>query len=109
MTNVKIYRDKNKNIVKAEFDGHAMHSDENDIVCSAISAVSYMVLNTLESVLKIDIGYETGDGYLFFVMPCDIKNDIREKANVVLEGMYLFLIDLKKQYRDNVSISELEV
>ena len=42
MTNIKIYRDKNKNIVKAEFDGHAHFSDENDIVCSALSAVSYL-------------------------------------------------------------------
>ena len=109
MTNVEIYRDKNKNIVKAIFDGHAEHSNENDIVCSAISAVSYMTLNTLESVLKINVGYQTGDGYLFFVLPDDLTDDMKDKANIVLEGMYLFLNDLKEQYRDNVSISELEV
>ena len=109
MTNVKIYLDKNKNIVKAVFDGHAMHSNGNDIVCSAISAVSYMTLNTLENVLGIDIGYETDEGYLFFVMPDDLSFELRDKSNIVLEGMYLFLNDLKEQYRDNITISELEV
>ena len=48
MTNIKIYRDKNKNIVKAEFDGHALFSNENDIVCSALSAVSYLTANGIE-------------------------------------------------------------
>lgn len=109
MTNIKIYRDKNKNIVKAEFDGHALFSNENDIVCSALSAVSYLTANGIENVAKVNIGYETGDGYLYFVLPCDIDENKREKANVLLESMYLFLTDLQKQYSDCISISDLEV
>ncbi|MCI5969866.1 MAG: ribosomal-processing cysteine protease Prp [Clostridia bacterium] len=109
MTNIKIYRDKNKNIVKAEFDGHAHFSDENDIVCSALSAVSYMTANGIENVAGIKVGYETDNGYLYFVLPCDIEEKKREKANVLLESMYLFLTDLQKQYSDCISISDLEV
>ena len=47
--------------------------------------------------------------YLFFVMPDDLSFELRDKSNIVLEGMYLFLNDLKEQYRDNITISELEV
>ncbi len=109
MTNIKIYRDKNKNIVKAEFCGHALFSDENDIVCSALSAVSYMTANGIENVCGVKIGYETGDGYLYLVLPCDIDGEKQKSVNVLFESMYLFLNDLQKQYSDCISISDLEV
>lgn len=109
MINVKIYRNKNKDIVKAVFEGHSLFSDENDIVCAAVSAVTHLVLNGIENVVGVSFGYETEDGYLYFVLPEDVSLADREKLNVLLDSMFLFLINLEKQYSDNITIIESEV
>lgn len=109
MINAEIYRNKNKDIVKAVFEGHSLYSDENDIVCAAVSAVTHTVLCGISEVVGISFGYETDDGYLYFVLPDDISEDKREKANVLLDSMYLFLMNLQEQYSDNITISESEV
>lgn len=109
MTSVNIYRDKNKNIVKFIAEGHANASDENDIVCAAISSVTHLTLNGIENVLNISVGYEVDDGYLFFVLDSDITEEERKNVNILLDSMYLFLVNLEEQYSDNITICELEV
>ncbi len=109
MTSVNIYRDKNKNIVKFVVEGHANASDENDIVCAAISSVTHLTLNGIENVLNINVGYEVDNGYLFFVLPDDLSDEERKNANILLNSMYLFLENLEEQYSDNITVCELEV
>ena len=53
MTRVEFYRNNSSDIVKFIIDGHSEFADENDIVCSAISSVSYMVLNGIEKILNV--------------------------------------------------------
>ncbi len=109
MTGIEITKDKSGNIIKFVVSGHSEFSDGDDIVCSAISSVTFMTLNGLEKVLHIPFGYEKDDGYLFFVLPGDLKNELREQANILLNSMYLFLLDLEEQYKENVNITTLEV
>ena len=109
MTKIEITKDKSGNIVKFVIDGHSEFSENDDIVCAAISSVSYATLNGIEKVLNIPFGYEKADGYLYFVLPDDLKNELREQANILLNSMYLFFVDLEEQYSDNVNITMLEV
>ena len=109
MTKIEITKDKSGNIVKFVIDGHSEFSENDDIVCAAISSVSYATLNGIEKILNIPFGYEKADGYLYFVLPDDLKNELREQANILLNSMYLFLSDLEEQYSDNVNITMLEV
>ena len=100
---------KKGSIVKFVLDGHAGYSDGDDIVCASVSSVAFAVLNGIENVLHIDFGYETGDGYLFFVLPEDVEETDRKHINILLDSMYLFFKETESQYPDNVQISELEV
>lgn len=110
MVNIELYRDRHGNIVKFECDGHTGYAESgSDIVCASVSSVAYAVLNGIENVLKIDFGYEQGDGYLFFVLPDDIESTDRKHINILLDTMYLFLCDIREQYPNNIKISELEV
>ena len=109
MTKIEITKDKSGNIVKFVIDGHSEFSQNEDIVCSAISSVSYATLNGIEKLLNIPFGYEKSDGYLYFVLPDDLKKELREQANILLNSMYLFFLDLEEQYEDNVNITTLEV
>ncbi len=109
MTNITIYRDQNKNIVKFVMEGHSEAAEENDIVCAALSAVSHMVLSGLERVAQIQFGYEVEDGYLYAVLPKDLPADKRMQASALLDSMALFFENLKSQYCENVSIDNREV
>ena len=110
MTEIKLFRDGDANIVKGIMSGHTDYAEVgSDIVCASISSVIYMALGGIENVLNTQFGYETGDGYLEFVLPCDLNDDKIKEINILLDSMYLFLKELEKQYPNNVMITELEV
>ena len=108
MIRVDIFRKKN-NIVKLEMDGHAEYSEGDDIVCASASSVAFAVLNGIENVVGVNVGYETGDGYLFFVLPDDINEKEQDKVNVLTESFFLFMKELESQYPAHVKVTELEV
>lgn len=110
MTEIKIFRNGSGYIVKAELTGHTGYSEVgSDIVCASVSSAVYMALNGIESVLGISFGFETDDGYLMFVLPDKIDDNERNNINILLESMYLFLVNLQEQYPGNIRLTELEV
>lgn len=108
MIRVDIFR-KDGNIVKVVMDGHAEYSDGDDIVCASASSVAYAMLNGIEKLVGVKFGYETGDGYLYFVLPDDMNKSDREKTALITETFCLFVNDLADKYSDNVKVTELEV
>lgn len=110
MTKISIFRDSLGNIVRGELSGHTMCAQEgSDIVCASVSSVLFMALNGIENVIGEAFGYETGDGYAFFVLSEDIDDDKRKDINILLESMVLFYKELSEQYPQNVELTELEV
>ncbi len=110
MTKIEIYKDRLGSIVQGRLSGHTGFGEEGeDIVCAAVSAAVQMALLGIEKVAKTPVGYETGDGYLFFTLPDDLKDDERKNTDILLCSMAEFLKELCRQYPQNVSITELEV
>ena len=110
MTEIKIFRDSLGHIVKGELSGHTMCAESgSDIVCASVSSVLYMTLSGIENVVGEKFGYETGDGYAFFVLSDVIDDDKRKDIDILLESMVLFFKDLSDQYPQNVNLTELEV
>ena len=108
MIKVDIFK-KNGNIVKVVMDGHAGYCDGDDIVCASASSVAFACLNGIEKVVNVKFGYETGDGYLFFVLPDDLDKDTQAMVNVLTETFSLFIKELEGQYPAYVKVTELEV
>ena len=108
MIKVDIFRKKG-NIVKLEMNGHADYSEGDDIVCASASSVAFAVLNGIENVVGVKIGYETGDGYLFFVLPDDITECEQDKVSVLTESFSSFIKELETQYPAHIKVTELEV
>ena len=109
MTKIDFFRDENRNIVKFTMSGHADYAQEDDVVCAALSATVNMVLNGLEEVVGVDFGYEVSDGEVFFVLPEEMSSAIRNDVNILLDSFCMYLRILETDYKDNISISELEV
>ncbi|MBQ6998802.1 MAG: ribosomal-processing cysteine protease Prp [Clostridia bacterium] len=100
---------KGGRIVKGIISGHAEFAESNDIVCASVSAVSFAILNGIENVLGIPFGYETADGYLYFTMPDDLEPHLADRVSDLLNTLYLYLLELEKQYGKNIRVSKTEV
>lgn len=115
MIKVKIFRDKNKNIVGYTVKGHAGYAEPgNDIVCAAISALTQTALISLNEVCGIDeesIEYTINDkkGYLSVKITQDIDNEKKYKANIVLETMYVGIKALELDYSEYITLEYGEV
>ena len=110
MTEIKLFRDGDANIVKGVMSGHTDYAESgSDIVCASISSVIFMALNGIENVLNIRFGYSVDDALAEFILPDDLDDEETSKINILLDSMYLFFKDLEAQYPDNVKVTELEV
>lgn len=114
MITIKIYRDKHKNIVKYQVSGHSAYAEiGSDIICAAVSSVTQMVALGLEEVLALPIELKMEENekssYLECRLPYNVENNIREKANILLETMVLTLKNLEIQYGEYITVLEQEV
>ena len=104
MIDAMFYRNPNNDIVGFTVSGHAGYADSGkDIVCSAVSAMTSLVINTLEEVfncggdLKVD-----EDGKISYSLP---QKATPSKASVgILEGFRLQLEDYSKVYPKNIKV-----
>ena len=108
MIKIKFFRKQNI-IVKFTMDGHAGFSDGDDIVCAAASSAMWMTVNGIENVANVSCGYEEGDGYVFFVLPDDLKESEIQKTNLLLTSFLMYISELEKQYPDYIKLTQLEV
>ncbi len=109
MTKISIYR-KGSSIVKYVVEGHSDFAEEgSDIVCSAISVVAYTTLNGITDVLGISVGYEVRDAYFECIVPDNLSEIEREKIDILLETMYLSFTNLEEQYKEYITIIDMEV
>ena len=82
--------------------GHSTVScgdDEGRLLCSAVSSAAYMTVNTLTDVIRAQAEIKVDDGLM------DVR--LLSKADacqVLLEGFYIHMEQLSRQYPDNVKI-----
>lgn len=109
MTKICVYK-KGKSIAKYTIDGHTGYSEEGtDIVCAAVSTVAMHTLNGLTDVVKIPVGYEVSDAYFECIVPEDISEEKRKQSDILLQSMYLTFKNLEEQYKEYITIIDMEV
>lgn len=110
MTEIMITRDKRGEIVKYQMTGHTGYGEAgSDIVCASVTTAALTALNGLTEVVGVQVGYEVSDGYLECILPEKLDESGRFGAKVLLDSMVLTFRNLEEQYRDYISITELEV
>lgn len=87
-----------------QVSGHSGIQGES-IVCAAVSSACYMTANTITDVLLIDADISLRDG----LMKLKVGNDEADKAQAVLQGLQLHLVQLAEQYPDKIRIQISEV
>ena len=93
---------KGDSIIGFESSGHSGYAEEgSDIICSAVSSVTYMVANTLTEILGEEAQISLDDGYMKL-----IAEKATEKNQVLFKGMALHLNALAQQYESYLSCKE---
>ena len=102
MTKIVIYKSKS-HIVGFEISGHTGYAEEgSDIVCSAVSSMSQMVVVGIKDVLKLNAFVQISDGYLKLKLSeKDIENNF---AEVLLKSLEKSLKEIVKEYGNYVKM-----
>ncbi len=95
--------------------GHAGFADSGqDIVCAALSAMTMLVINTLEVALAADVTYDIEEKTTNITVECRAglpsNSDERQRYAVqgVFCGYYLQLNDMIEDYYDCLDVTAIE-
>lgn len=102
MTKIVIFKSKS-HIVGFEISGHTGYAEEgSDIVCSAVSSMSQMVVVGIKDVLKLNAFVQISDGYLKLKLSeKDIENNC---AEVLLKSLEKSLKEIVNEYGNYVKM-----
>jgi uncharacterized protein YsxB (DUF464 family) len=109
MTNIKVIMNKS-DIVGIEVSGHAAYSfDGKDIVCSAISALSFNLAIGLFEVIcysENEVEYKESEALMSISFKDYAQYDIDRysKAQTLLKAFKLSVENIQEQYTNNVKV-----
>jgi len=108
MTSVMFKRNSGK-LVNVNIKDHAGFAEEGeDIVCSAISAISLTIANGITDVLNIKANCSVQDGYLLVNLE-DLTAEEIDECQTLMETMLLGLKNLEISYGDYIKVEVEEV
>ena len=97
MIKIKINGDEVINSI--EIKGHANYDElGKDIVCASVSSIAITTVNALLKLDK-DITYKEDQGYLLITI-----NSHDEVVDKLIDNMISLLMELEKQYKNNIKI-----
>ncbi|RKD23905.1 hypothetical protein BEP19_05620 [Ammoniphilus oxalaticus] len=88
--------------------GHAGYAERGqDIVCAAVSGISFGAINAIHSLLDVELGVEQGkDGYLRCLVPHFEDVETHQRVQLLLDGMIASLQSVAFEYGQFVSIND---
>ena len=107
MTKCEFFRDGAR-ITGFSVSGHSGYAEAGtDIVCAAISAVVGMVEATINDVCggKAKVRVKEADARITLTLPAVCEEE--ETIQNVLDGMMLYLINLRDEYSDYIEVLEV--
>lgn len=108
MIEVTIYKKKNK-ISSFKLSGHAESGPYGyDLVCAAVSAVSFGAVNAVIELCEINLNIKQGceGGFLFVEIPHTTDVQLWEKASLLFDAMVISLQTIELEYSQFIKISE---
>jgi uncharacterized protein YsxB (DUF464 family) len=94
--------------------GHAGFGEEgDDILCSALSAMTMLILNTAEVAYKTHIEYSIDDENADILFTCKTlltteDEKLRFALSGLLEGYYYQIVDLTEEYYEYLDVEILD-
>ncbi len=95
-------------VISFEISGHSQAGPYgNDIVCAAVSALTFNTVNSVEALAGftpiLDVDQET-EGYLYFEILTDISQEQSNIAQILLESLLLGLQSIQSEHSEFIQI-----
>ena len=108
MIDVVIYQNSNSDYIGFKTYGHAEYDDPGqDLVCSAVSAVTITILNSIEKLsdvnFTLDCDQKTGNMDFMLTEKPDIK------AQTLLQALVIGISGIEESYGDYICMTFKEV
>ncbi|KAB2495642.1 ribosomal-processing cysteine protease Prp [Priestia endophytica] len=107
MVKVVLSRNEAGHITSFEISGHADFAEHGkDLVCAAVTAVSFGTVNAIISLCDTMPGLEQGEdgGYFNCLIPEDLEEDVARNVQLLLEGMVVSLETIERDYGQYINI-----
>lgn len=96
--------------------GHTGFGEEgDDVLCAALSAMTMLIINTLEVVLSCPVDYTIDDKTADITLRCpsalpEFEKDEKKNfaASSLIEGYFVQLNDLVEEYYDYLDVEAIE-
>ena len=109
MTTVTLFHDSGA-LVGFQAEGHSGYAQAGeDVVCSAISALTTAAANGLTEILGLCPAIEAEDGFLYVMLDQQTGEEDLEKAGIILNTMALGLRSIAETYGNFIKIIERKV
>src|SRR5699024_3538205 len=107
MIRVYVKRTTTGDIASFTIDGHAGYAEPGqDIVCAAVSGISFGTINAIQSLLSVELPIKQGeDGFLSCKVP-RFKANVHEKIQLLLDGMIASLQSVAFEYGQFVTVTD---
>ena len=105
---VKVSRE-DYNVTAFELSGHAESGPYGyDLVCAAVSAVSFGAVNAVLQLCQIELDIDQGSegGYLRVGIPDSIGAKVQDKVQLLFEGMFVSLQTIEQEYGEFITIED---
>lgn len=104
MIQVLVNRDTHRAICEIKVEGHAGYAEIGyDLVCAAVSAVTFGTANAIEALLGIQTVVAIGEsGFLHFKLPHIEDAESFKQVQLLMEAMLVSLHTVANSYTDEV-------
>lgn len=107
MIHITVYEKENR-LEAFKIEGHANSGPYGyDLVCAAVSAVSFGAVNAVIELCEIDLIIDQAGegGYLFVEIPSDVSMSIKDKASYIFRAMLISLQTIEREYDTFIKIT----
>lgn len=107
MIKVLVKKNNKDKIFSINIEGHAFYNKKGqDIVCSAVSALTLGAINSTERLLNIDLMPITNenDGYLSWDIPEMEDNNIDDQLQLLMKSLVESLLMVEEEYKKYIQI-----
>ena len=110
MTKIKFFK-RNDQFIGLECSGHTGYAEYNkDVLCASLSGIIQSGILGLNKVLNINgrLKRKDDEGYIKYELPKDLDKEIYSKSQVLLQTLYISILDLMEGYSKYISMEVIE-
>lgn len=105
MIKAEFLKNHNQNIYQFTVSGHAEFDESGkDIVCSAVTALTFATINSIEELLNINFSLNLDQEEGGFLQAHFSEQISDEKLQLLLEHLYLALSGIQEEYSKYLSL-----